>query len=128
VRRKEIAMTTSPAADVIRRSFDAFNARDRKTMESLLAKEFTFTSPYDDHINKAAYFDRCWPSDPKVRVKVQDVVADGSDAFVLYEVELGGGKKFRNTEHMIVEGGQIRSTEVYFGTLPEKDQKDKKQA
>jgi len=111
---------TSPATEVIRRSFDAFNKRDRKTMESLLASDFTFTSPYDDHIDKKAYFERCWPQDPKVRVDVKDVVADGGDAFVLYEVELGTGTKFRNTEHMTVKDGQIHSTQVYFGSLPTK--------
>lgn len=42
--------------------FEAFLEQDRDAAEKLLGDEFTFTSPYDDRIDKATYFERCWPN------------------------------------------------------------------
>ena len=44
--------------DLVRRLFGAYQSKDRKVMEELLSDEFTFTSPYDDHIDRTAYFER----------------------------------------------------------------------
>ena len=46
-------------AEIIRSYFAAYKAKDRKRVEKLLSDDFSFTSPYDDAIDKAAYFDRC---------------------------------------------------------------------
>src|SRR5438876_6720026 len=48
-------------SDLIRKYFAAYRTKDRKVLEDGLAEDFTFTSPYDDAIDKAAYFERCWP-------------------------------------------------------------------
>ncbi|MEG3894748.1 MULTISPECIES: hypothetical protein [unclassified Microcoleus] len=37
----------------IERCFAAYNAKDRATVERLLTSTFTFTSPYDDGIDRA---------------------------------------------------------------------------
>jgi ketosteroid isomerase-like protein len=49
-------------ADTARTVFDAYLAQDRDTMDRLLADEFVFTSPQDDHIDKATFFQRCFPT------------------------------------------------------------------
>jgi hypothetical protein len=49
---------------IIERCFTAFNAKDRETIEGLFSSLFTFTSPYDDAIDRATYFERCWPNSP----------------------------------------------------------------
>ncbi|WP_371132660.1 DUF4440 domain-containing protein, partial [Phenylobacterium sp.] len=40
--------------------YAAFMKQDRAAAEALLAPDFRFTSPYDDHIDREAWFDRCW--------------------------------------------------------------------
>jgi hypothetical protein len=35
-------------------------SNDRKVVEDALTDDFRFTSPYDDRIDKATYFERCW--------------------------------------------------------------------
>ncbi|MDB5076044.1 MAG: nuclear transport factor 2 family protein [Chloroflexi bacterium] len=88
-------------------------------MEDLLGPDFTFTSPYDDHIDRTSYFDRCWPNNDMFRaVHVEKVFDDGDEAFVRYRAELKTGVNFRNTEFFRFEGGRIREIEVYFGSLP----------
>ena len=46
----------------VRALYDAFRERRRQDAEALLAASFTFTSPYDDKIGRATYFERCWPN------------------------------------------------------------------
>ncbi len=50
-----------PHSDLIRKYFSANENKDRKAVESLLTDDFVFTSPYDYHIDREAYFKRCWP-------------------------------------------------------------------
>ena len=45
---------------IIRALFAAYMSNDRKAVEHALADDFRFTSPYDDEIDKATYFERCW--------------------------------------------------------------------
>jgi hypothetical protein len=42
--------------------------------------------------------------------------AEGRLAFVLYDLELDGGKPFRNTEFLIGDGHKIKSVAAYFGS------------
>ena len=44
----------------IRALFAAYLANDRRAIEDFLTDDFRFTSPYDDEIDKATYFARCW--------------------------------------------------------------------
>ena len=44
----------------IRDLFAAYMANDRKAVENAFTEDFRFTSPYDDEIDKATYFERCW--------------------------------------------------------------------
>lgn len=88
-------------------------------MEALLADDFAFTSPWDDHIGRAAYFARCWPHAGSFRFREpMKVFADGDEAVVLYETEGKPGGTFRNAELLRVDGGRIRSIDVFFGFIP----------
>jgi ketosteroid isomerase-like protein len=51
-----------PDTDIVRASFGAYRAQDRQAAERLLADDFTFTSPQDDHIGKAEFLERCFPT------------------------------------------------------------------
>jgi len=102
--------------DIVRGIFAAFNARDRDTAESLIADDFTFTGPYDDAIDRAAYFERCWPNSALIRAHaLERVFVEGDEAFVTYKAATHDGREFRNTEFFTFEGDRIASVNVYFG-------------
>ncbi|AGB43885.1 nuclear transport factor 2 family protein [Mesorhizobium sp. ESP6-5] len=103
-------------SDLVRGYFAAFQAGDRAVMEATLADDFTFTSPYDDAIDRTTYFERCWPNGKLFRsMTIERICEDGAAAFVLYGCETVDGKSFRNTELHVFRGGRLRSVEVYFG-------------
>ncbi|HEV7634313.1 MAG TPA: nuclear transport factor 2 family protein, partial [Bradyrhizobium sp.] len=84
---------------IIRALFAAYLANDRKAIEDSLTDDFRFTSPYDDEIDKATYFARCWRvSDWIERHRIEKVIVDGDGAFVTYQCVAKDGKSFRNTE------------------------------
>lgn len=109
-------MTEGKTADLVRRCFAAFQAKDRAAIEQVLAQDFHFTSPYDDHIDRAAYFARCWPHAGKMRhFRELRLFAQGNEAFILYEAQFEGTGIFRNTEFFRTDGDRIAEVQVYFG-------------
>lgn len=106
----------SGRTDLIRGYFAAFQSGNRKVIEDVLGEDFTFTSPYDDAIDRAAYFERCWPNHTMFRqMEVEKISEDGNDAFVLYRCETIDGKTFRNIELHRFRSGKLTSVEVFFG-------------
>ena len=102
--------------DVVRNLFAAYLAEDRDAVEAIFADDFSFTSPFDDRIDKATYFERCWRgSDWIERHELERIAIDGDTALVAYRVVTTEGKSFRNVEIMVFDGEQIRSIDVYFG-------------
>jgi ketosteroid isomerase-like protein len=106
----------SRKAEIIRTLFAAYRSNDRGAVEAAFTDDFRFTSPYDDEIDKATYFARCWRnSDWLERQDLEKILAEGSDAFVTYRCVGKDGKSFRNTEVFSFEGDRIRRIDVYFG-------------
>jgi ketosteroid isomerase-like protein len=105
------------STDIVRASFDAYLAGDRPMAERLIAQDFTFTSPRDDHIDRAAFLDRCFPTaDRLTSQEILRLVSDGEDGvFILYEYKLTNGESYRNTEYITVRGDQLVETQVFFG-------------
>jgi ketosteroid isomerase-like protein len=96
--------------------FNAFLARRRADFEALITNDFTFTSPYDDHIDRGAYFERCWPNaEHFANFEIERVTADRDGAFVTYSCTTKEGNSFRNTEYLVVKDGRVASVDVYFG-------------
>ena len=83
----------------------------------LISDDFTFTSPYDDTIDRAKYFSRCWPnSDRFSDFRIERTAEDGAGGvFVTIACNVKDGQFFRNTEYLKVQDGQIVSVNVYFG-------------
>ena len=103
-------------SDAVRAYLGAYESENRGAAELLLAKDFTFTSPNDDNIDRATYFERCWPQGDAARQQtIEKIVVEGDKAFVTYACATGNGKSFRNTEFFTFAGGQIASVNVYFG-------------
>lgn len=107
---------TTAAASTVRAFFAAFHERRRADTEALMSGDFTFTSPYDDGIDRAAYFTRCWPNGDRFSdFRIERVTADSDGAFVTYWCTTDDGNAFRNTEYLTVEAGKVASVDVYFG-------------
>ncbi len=107
-------------AEIVRGLFAAYFANDRKAVEAALTGDFRFTSPYDDAIDKATYFERCWRnSDWIARHELERILVEGDRAFVTYNCVAKSGMNFRNTEFFSFDGDRIRSIDVYFGATYE---------
>jgi ketosteroid isomerase-like protein len=117
-RQKEVnsVAENDVVSDLIRKLFAAFLARDRKALEDLLSDDFRFNSPRDNHIDKAAYFERCFPyANEFSSHHIEQLCVDGNAAFVRYLAETRDGSRFRNTEYIRTDGRQVTEVNVYFG-------------
>jgi ketosteroid isomerase-like protein len=102
--------------DLVRAVFAAYLANDRKAVEDYFTDDFRFTSPYDDALDKANYFARCWQSPDWIEQQdIEKIFVEGEEAFVTYRCVARDGKSFRNTEFFRFEGDRIKSIDVYFG-------------
>jgi ketosteroid isomerase-like protein len=109
-------MAGANRAETIRRIFAAYLANDRDFVENALGDDFRFTTPYDDNIDKSAYFERCWKgSDWNERHELERIFVQGDEAFVTYRCIAKGGRDFRNTEFFVFEGNKVKRIDVYFG-------------
>ncbi|MBC8119935.1 MAG: nuclear transport factor 2 family protein [Burkholderiaceae bacterium] len=106
---------TGSTAGTAKSLYDAYVAKDRDAAEALIAKDFRFTSPLDNGLDRDSYFAICWPNSVNTEgFEIIYMVEHGEQVFVTYE---GQSKqaRFRNTEILTVRDGQIAEVEVYFG-------------
>ena len=104
-------------SELIRKYYAAYKAKERPAIEALLTENFTFSSPLDDHIDRAAYFSRCWPNSEHIRAfTIEKLFEQGNEAFVLYELHPTKGDSFRNTEFFKFKGNKICEVQVFFGS------------
>ena len=109
-------MAEANRAETIRRIFAAYLANDRGFVENAFSDDFRFTSPYDDALDKPAYFERCWKgSDWIERHELERIFVEGDEAFVTYRCVAKGGQTFRNTEFFVFDGDKVKRIDVYFG-------------
>jgi ketosteroid isomerase-like protein len=106
-----------PDIDVVRAQLEAYLSQNLAASERLLADDLTFTSPQDDHIGKAAFLERCFPTADRLRSqRILELVSAGDDGvFLMYEYELKTGDRHRNTEFITVRDGKITEIQVFFG-------------
>ena len=110
-------MPDNDRLDRVRASYRAYETGDRSAIEELLTEDFTFYSPPDPGIDRAAYFERCWPNAETIEAfEFKRLVEIGDDeVLVTYESTKADGRRFRNTEVLAFAGDRIRRAEVYFG-------------
>ncbi len=107
---------------VVRAYYGAYPVGDRAAVERLLAGGFRFTSPYDDALDAAAYFARCWPGHDRMRsLTIEELAVVGDAAVVTYRLVTRDGEEIRNTERLIFDGDRIASVEVFFGAVRGED-------
>jgi ketosteroid isomerase-like protein len=103
-------------AAIAKATYVAYVDKDRGAIEALIADDFHFTSPLDNRIDRAIYFERCWPNSESIDdFKFVHLVEDGERVFVTYEGKGLGDRRFRNTEVLTIRDGKVAEVEVYFG-------------
>ena len=116
IRSDDKERRTAETVSVVRALYDAFLDGRRDVAESLISPEFRFTSPYDDRIDRAAYFALCWPGRLHLLdFEIECVAAGPYAAFVTYRARNDAGDSFRNTEYVAVSNGKVTGVDVYFG-------------
>lgn len=115
-----VANAKTNNAAIARAAYDAYVTKDRAALEALLAKDFHFTSPLDNRLDRDTYFRRCWPVSNVIEwFDFVHLVTDRDRVFVTYEGRNTDGRRFRNTEILTIRDQHIVEVEVYFGwSLP----------
>ena len=109
-------MPTRDRLQLARDCYGAYESGDRRAIEELLADDFTFYSPADVGIDRARYFERCWPNAELLEAfEFKRLVEAGDEVVVTYESTKTDGNRFRNTEVLTFDGDKICKAEVYFG-------------
>ena len=97
--------------------FEAYRERDLARMDALLAEDFVFTSPQDDHLGKAEFLRRGFPAAEQTPLHRTLVLADvgGGNVITMYEYTGTGGGTYRNAECLTARDGKVVETQVFFG-------------
>jgi ketosteroid isomerase-like protein len=115
---KDIAMSDMRTSreQSVRHLYAAYLDDRKDIVGAMLTEDFTFSSPRDDHIDRATYFERCWPKEPVFRgFDIEFLAIDGDEAVIRYRAEKRDGGSFRNIESLRFRGDKIASVDVYFG-------------
>jgi ketosteroid isomerase-like protein len=109
-------MPDSDRVQTVRACFEAYESGDRSALDEALSDDYTFYSPPDPGIDRATYFERCWPNAELIdSYEFVRVIESGDEVVVTYEGTKTDGSRFRNTEVHTFDGDRISRTEVYFG-------------
>src|SRR5688572_12066136 len=101
---------------IARESYRAFAVGNRRFFEEHLTDDFTFSSPPDPQLDRAGYFERCWPGAGRGQeFEFIRLIESGDEVIVTYELRRRDGGGGRNTEVLTFEGERISKVEVYFG-------------
>jgi ketosteroid isomerase-like protein len=96
--------------------YGAYASGDRSVVEELLTEDFTFYSPADVGIDRARYFERCWPNAELIEAfEFKRLIEAGDEVVVTYESTKTDGRRLRNTEVLTFVGDKLGKAEVYFG-------------
>ncbi len=96
--------------------YRAFAAGDRDYAERTYTEDFTFSSPLDVGLDRAGFFERCWPgAGQRFDFEFVRLIESGDEVVVTYESSRPDGSRGRNTEVLTVRGDQICAAEVHFG-------------
>lgn len=102
--------------EIVRELLAAYVADDVDVVARRMTDDFTFSSPPDPLLDRAAYLERCWPNGGRVGgFDVVRMIESGDEVVVTYEATRADGTRFRNTEVSTFAGERIARQEVYFG-------------
>src|SRR5260370_21069784 len=109
-------MATVDIPRLVRDYYAAYGSKDRQVVEDLLSADFIFSSPQDDHIDRATYFAKCWPNSARMHtIEVERLCRQQDEVFVRYRLAMLDGGQFRNVQVLRFRGSKILEVDVYFG-------------
>jgi hypothetical protein len=110
------AVATDDRLRIARDVYRAFASGDRDFIERAFTDDFTFSSPLDVGLDRAGYFERCWPGAGRGQeYEFVRLLESGDEVVVTYEMKKPDGTRGRNTEVLTFKRDQIAKAEVYFG-------------
>jgi ketosteroid isomerase-like protein len=107
-------MAAGDRAQHVRDFYAAFAAGDRDFVERTLDEQFTFSSPVDVGLDRAGFFERCWPGAGQGQ-EFERLLEAGDEVIVTYVMRRGDGGRGRNTEVLTFKDEKLAGAEVYFG-------------
>jgi ketosteroid isomerase-like protein len=109
-------MAAPDRLQIVRECYGAYVSGDRRILEQHLSEDFRFYSPADIGIDRARYFERCWPNSEVIDAfDFKRLFEVGDEVIVTYESTKTDGNRFRNTEVFTFNGDKLCKVEVYFG-------------
>ncbi len=101
---------------VVRDCYRAYETGERDLVARHLAEDFVFSAPPDVGIDRATYFERCWPNAQTTSAfEYRRLFEANDEVHVTYVATKTDGRRFTNTEIFGFDGDKVRSVEVYFG-------------
>jgi hypothetical protein len=103
--------------ETVRKYYAAWETKSWHPIDIMLADDFTFSSPLDDHINKSDFKAGCWDTQIAYidRFDLKQVIGTDNEAFVMYICRTTNGKTFRNVEYFQLRDDKVKAVECYFG-------------
>ena len=107
----------SKSQGTVRKYYAAWEKKDWHPIDILLADDFTFSSPLDDHITKSDYKAGCWDTQIAFidRFDLKQVIGTDNEAFVMYVCHTANGKTLQNVEYFQLRDDKVKAVECYFG-------------
>ena len=107
----------SKSEEAVRKYYAAWDSKDWHSLDILLADDFTFSSPLDDHLSKSVFKTKCWDSQIAYidRFDLKHLSGTDNEAFVMYVCHTTNGKSFQNVEYIQLRDDKVKSVECYFG-------------
>jgi hypothetical protein len=107
----------SKSQEAVRKYYAAWETKVWHPVDILLADDFTFSSPLDDHISKSDFKAGCWDTQIAYidRFDLKQVIGTDYEAFVMYVCHTTNGKTFRNVEYFQLREDKVKAVECYFG-------------
>src|SRR5689334_5040481 len=91
-RQRSLSYVSRDLTAIARDLYRAFAAGDRRSVEHVLAEDFAFSSPLDVGLDRAGYFERCWPGAGRgQQFEFVRVVKSGDEVIVTYEMTRSDG-------------------------------------
>src|SRR3990170_2156599 len=101
-------MTDDERLEAVRDVYRAYETGDRALVEERLSDDFVFYSPPDPGIDRATYFERCWPNSQTIEsFDFKRLVPIGDEVLITYEITKADGGRFRNTEILAFDGDEV---------------------
>jgi ketosteroid isomerase-like protein len=98
-------MASNDRLKLARDAYGAYESGNRSVIDELLTDDFTFYSPPDPGIDRAQYFERCWPNSETIQsFDFKRLIESGDEVVVTYEGTKTDGHRFRNTGDPYVRG------------------------